>query len=79
MPTLADAGWSRDRALALMHEYTASEPLRRHMYAVEIAMRAMAERAGASTPERLTASTLEKAAMQVEYISRIGFTTRWAT
>ena len=46
MPTLADAGWSRDRGLALMHEYTASEPLRRHMYAVEIAMRAMAERAG---------------------------------
>jgi putative nucleotidyltransferase with HDIG domain len=37
----------RERALALMHEYTASEPLRRHMYAVEIAMRAMAERAGA--------------------------------
>jgi putative nucleotidyltransferase with HDIG domain len=29
-----------------MHEYTASEPLRRHMYAVEVAMRAMAERAG---------------------------------
>ncbi len=39
-------GWTRDRALALMHEYTASEPLRRHMYAVEIAMRGMAERAG---------------------------------
>ncbi len=38
--------WSRDRAVTLMHEYTASEPLRRHMYAVEIAMRAMAERAG---------------------------------
>lgn len=36
----------RSRALALMHEYTASEPLRRHMYAVEVAMRAMAERAG---------------------------------
>jgi putative nucleotidyltransferase with HDIG domain len=46
MTTLADSGWSRDRGLALMHEYTASEPLRRHMYAVEIAMRAMAERAG---------------------------------
>src|ERR1051325_10129123 len=39
-------GWTRDRALALMHEYTASEPLRRHMYAVELAMRAMAEHAG---------------------------------
>lgn len=37
---------SRPDALALMHEYTASEPLRRHMYAVEHAMRAMAERAG---------------------------------
>ena len=37
---------TRQQALDLMHEYTASEPLRRHMYAVEIAMRAMAERAG---------------------------------
>ncbi len=36
----------RDRALALMHEYTPSEALRKHMYAVELAMRAMAERAG---------------------------------
>jgi predicted hydrolase (HD superfamily) len=36
----------RDRALALIHEYTASDALRKHMYAVEIAMRAMAERAG---------------------------------
>jgi len=36
----------RERALALVHEYTASEPLRKHMYAVEVAMRAMAERAG---------------------------------
>jgi putative nucleotidyltransferase with HDIG domain len=38
--------WNRDRALELMHEYTASDALRKHMYAVEIAMRAMAERAG---------------------------------
>jgi putative nucleotidyltransferase with HDIG domain len=38
--------WTRDRALTLMHEYTASDALRKHMYAVEIAMRAMAERAG---------------------------------
>lgn len=38
--------WTRDRALALMHEYTPSDALRRHMYAVEIAMRAMAERSG---------------------------------
>jgi putative nucleotidyltransferase with HDIG domain len=38
--------WTRDRGLALMHEYTASDALRKHMYAVEIAMRAMAEKAG---------------------------------
>jgi predicted hydrolase (HD superfamily) len=38
--------WTRDRALQLMHEYTASDTLRKHMYAVEIAMRAMAERSG---------------------------------
>jgi len=37
---------TRDDALALMHEYTASEALRRHMYAVELAMRAMASRLG---------------------------------
>ena len=36
----------RDRALALVQEYTASDALRKHMYAVELAMRAMAERAG---------------------------------
>ena len=38
--------WTREQALTLMHEYTASDALRKHMYAVEIAMRAMAERAG---------------------------------
>jgi len=38
---------SRDEALALMHEYTASDALRKHMCAVEIAMRAMAEKYGA--------------------------------
>jgi predicted hydrolase (HD superfamily) len=37
---------TRDQALTLMHEYTASDALRKHMYAVEIAMRAMAEREG---------------------------------
>ncbi len=37
---------TRDRALALMHEYTASDALRKHMYAVEVAMRAMADQAG---------------------------------
>jgi len=36
----------RDRALALVQEYTASDGLRKHMYAVELAMRAMAERGG---------------------------------
>ena len=33
---------ARDAALALMHEYTASDSLRKHMYAVEAAMRAYA-------------------------------------
>lgn len=37
---------TRDEALGLMHEYTASEALRKHMYAVEIAMRAMAVKLG---------------------------------
>ncbi|MEZ4411723.1 MAG: HDIG domain-containing protein [Gemmatimonadales bacterium] len=37
---------TRGQALALVHEYTASDALRKHMYAVEIAMRAMATRAG---------------------------------
>ena len=37
---------TRDQALALVHEYTQSEPLRRHMYAVEISMRALADRYG---------------------------------
>jgi len=34
-----------------MHEWTASEALRKHMYAVEIAMRAMAERQGQDPEE----------------------------
>ncbi len=38
----------RDDALALMHEYTENENLRRHMYAVEAAMRAYARRFGES-------------------------------
>lgn len=37
---------TRDEALALMHEYTASDALRKHMYAVEAAMRALARRYG---------------------------------
>jgi len=42
---------TRDSALALVHEYTASEPLRRHMYAVELAMRAMAGKLGGDPDE----------------------------
>ncbi len=42
---------TRQQALDLVHEYTASEALRRHMYAVEIAMRAMAMRIG-EDPDR---------------------------
>lgn len=37
---------SRDSALALMHEYTSSDSLRKHMLAVEAAMRAYARRYG---------------------------------
>jgi len=37
---------TRDQALALVHEYTQSEALRRHMYAVELSMRALAARYG---------------------------------
>jgi predicted hydrolase (HD superfamily) len=37
---------TRDEALALMHEHTASDALRKHMYAVEIGMRAYAEKYG---------------------------------
>ena len=37
---------TRDEALALMHEYTESDALRKHMYAVEAAMRACARVAG---------------------------------
>jgi putative nucleotidyltransferase with HDIG domain len=37
---------TRDDALALMHEYTASDTLRKHMYAVEAAMRAYARQYG---------------------------------
>ncbi len=38
----------RDDALALMHEYTKNENLRRHMYAVEASMRVYARRFGES-------------------------------
>ena len=38
--------YARDRVLALLHEHTKTEPLRRHAYAVEAAMRAAALRTG---------------------------------
>jgi putative nucleotidyltransferase with HDIG domain len=44
MSSPTPSSWTRARALAVMHEYTQSEALRRHMYAVEAAMRAMAEK-----------------------------------
>ncbi len=37
---------NRDDALALMHEYTPSDALRKHMYAVEAALRAYAAKYG---------------------------------
>ena len=37
---------SREEALALLHEYTENENLRKHMYAVEAAMRAYARKHG---------------------------------
>src|SRR5262245_10270770 len=37
---------SRDEALELMHEYTQSDSLRKHMLSVEGAMRAYAEKMG---------------------------------
>ncbi|HTS87458.1 MAG TPA: HD domain-containing protein [Gemmatimonadales bacterium] len=43
--------WTRDRALALMQEYTQSDALRKHMLAVEAAMRAIAVRQGADPDE----------------------------
>ena len=56
MPPTENGGSSpalppRDEALALMHEYTASESLRKHMLAVEAAMRAYAVQYG-EDPER---------------------------
>jgi putative nucleotidyltransferase with HDIG domain len=42
---------NRDEALALMHEYTKSDALRKHMYAVELAMRAYAKKFGEDEEE----------------------------
>src|SRR6476469_6447272 len=44
-----EVSMTRDEALALMHEYTASDSLRKHMYAVEAAMRAYAGHFGEDT------------------------------
>jgi len=42
---------TRDEALTLMHEYTESDALRKHMYAVEAAMRAYARKYGEDEEE----------------------------
>lgn len=42
---------TRDDALSLMHEYTQSDSLRKHMYAVEAAMRAYAKKFGENEEE----------------------------
>lgn len=44
--TMTDSLPSRDAALALVHEYTASDSLRKHMLSVEAAMRAYAGKFG---------------------------------
>lgn len=43
--------YRREQVLALLHEFTASEALRRHAYAVEAAMRAAAARTGHDAEE----------------------------
>ena len=43
--------FDRESVLALLHEYTESEALRRHAYAVEAAMRASAVRTGSDLSE----------------------------
>ncbi len=48
---MPDSVPSRDAALAIVHEYTASDSLRKHMLSVEAAMRAYAEKFG-EDPER---------------------------
>jgi putative nucleotidyltransferase with HDIG domain len=46
LPFREDLSMDRNEALALLHEYTASDSLRKHGYAVEAAMRAYARRLG---------------------------------
>jgi putative nucleotidyltransferase with HDIG domain len=48
---LTDTVPTRDEALAIVHEYTASDSLRKHMLSVEAAMRAYATKFG-EDPER---------------------------
>ena len=48
---MTDSLPSRDEALAIVHEYTASDSLRKHMLSVEAAMRAYATKFG-DDPER---------------------------
>ena len=48
---LTDSLPSREEALAIVHEYTASDSLRKHMLSVEAAMRAYAAHFG-EDPER---------------------------
>jgi len=48
---LTDPVPSREETLAIVHEYTASDSLRKHMLSVEAAMRAYAEKFG-EDPER---------------------------
>ena len=43
---MTDSTFDREQALALVHEYTASDSLRKHMLAVEAAMRAYAAHFG---------------------------------
>src|SRR6185295_2102781 len=43
---LTDTVPTRDEALAIVHEYTASDSLRKHMLSVEAAMRAYAKKFG---------------------------------
>ena len=43
---MTDTYPTRDEALAIVHEYTASDSLRKHMLSVEAAMRAYAEKFG---------------------------------